>query len=59
MRNPQFWIPFMTWIISVALVSWLIFALFQLSDAVSFIYIVIIFTALYILFRTRKTRQKK
>lgn len=59
MKNPQLWIPFITWIISVILVSLLIIAFYELSSALSFIYAVIISTAFYVMFKTRKAGKNK
>lgn len=58
MKNPQFWIPFFTWIISVAAVSFFIFAFFELTAAASFVYAVIVLTAFYIMLKSRKGKKK-
>ncbi|MEE9323453.1 MAG: LPXTG cell wall anchor domain-containing protein [Candidatus Aenigmarchaeota archaeon] len=56
MKNIEFWIPMVTWIIAVIVITYFIFAFYEVSLAVLGIYVVIIFAGFFILWRRRKRK---
>lgn len=54
MKNIEFWIPFVTWVIAVIAITFFIFSFYEISPLVMLAYAVIVLVGFLFLLRTRK-----
>ena len=58
MKNPHFWIPLITWIVAVIVITYLIFSSFEMSTSAIGLYIVIIVMGFMFILGARKKRKE-